>query len=477
MQSIDELIRSRWANGEAFYQERDHRTRLEVNDLHAFAERPIEIHVDGEMAEDPAIQRIAILASNLTARWARKIQVIVPDVALAPPLDAQSERTLPARIRREMREADPFGTFHVGQHEFNPKTDALRLWVGARHLAKASVDDYVIDASGWCVLGQRAGRWSNYTRTPATAPAAALAAAIGACDLFKRAIRHPVEHWIREVNWCTWNSTLSQDVTVLNSTPSAPQSVDFGNLLVAGVGAVGSALLYILGLMPVSGRITALDLDCVDVSNLNRSPLFTVEDALLGSLKTEVAQHFLSSLGVDCQTVDGSWSQHAETLSQSGFDAWISLTNEHGAWAEVPFQLPPVVLHGTTTSGWGVACGRHIPRIEDCTACRLPRPHAEFRGPCAEGDISGDGQQPIRASLPFLSSISAALVASEILKLDLPGATALPNSVSADFRYGLPSIVAVSYGPNTRCHGCRISELPLWAERGGRSRYADLSAA
>jgi hypothetical protein len=477
MQSIDELIRSRWANAEAFYQERDHRTRLEVNDLHAYAERPIEIHVDGEMAEDPTIQQIAILASNLTARWATKIKVVVPNVALAPPLATRSERTLSARIRREMCQADPFGTFHVGEHELDSEPDTLRLRVGARQSPKTVGDDYVIDASGWSVLGQRAGRWSNYSRTPATAPAAALAAAIGACDLFKRAIRHPVEQWIRDINWCTWDSTLSQNVTILKPTPLAPQSVDLGNLLVAGVGAVGSALLYILGLMPVSGRVTALDLDCVDVSNLNRSPLFTVEDAALGSRKTEVAQHFLSSLGVKCQVVNGTWSQHAEALSQSGFDTWISLTNEHGAWAEVPFQLPPVVLHGTTTSGWGVACGRHIPRIEDCTACRLPRPHAEFRGPCAEGDISTDEQQPVRASLPFLSSISAALVASEILKLDLPGATARPNSVSADFRYGLPSVVAVSYRPNITCHGCRISELPLWSERGGRGRYAGLSAA
>ncbi len=477
MQSIDELIRSRWANAEAFYQERDHRTRLEVNDLHAYAERPIEIHVDGEMAEDPTIQRIAILASNLTARWARKIQVVVPDVALVPPLATRSERTLPARIKREMRQADPFGTFHVGQHDPDPGTHALRLRIGARQSQKAAVEDYVIDASGWCVLGQRAGRWSNYTRTPATAPAAALAAAIGACDLFKRAIRHPVEEWIRDINWCTWDSTLSHNVTMLKSMPLVPQSVDLGNLLVAGVGAVGSALLYILGLMPVCGRITALDLDRVDVSNLNRSPLFTVEDATLRSRKTEVAQHFLSALGVECQIVNGTWSQHAEALSQSPFDTWISLTNEHGAWAEVPFQLPPVVLHGTTSSGWGAACGRHIPRIEDCTACRLPRPHAEFRGPCAEGDISSDDQQPVRASLPFLSSISAALVASEILKLDLPGATALPNSVSADFRYGLPSVVAVSYRPNATCHGCRIAELPLWSQRGGRGRYAGLSAA
>ena len=141
-------------------------------------------------------------------------------------------------------------------------------------------------------------------------------------------------------------------------------------------------------------------------------------------------------------------------------------------------QLPPIVLHGTTTSGWGAAFGRHIPRVEDCTACRLPRPKAEFRGPCAQGQIGlADQGEPVHASLPFLSSVSAALVATELLKLNLPGIKCLPNSVCVDFRMGLPAVVAVSYGATAGCSGCSIAELPLWMSRGGRSRYAALSTA
>lgn len=122
---------------------------------------------------------------------------------------------------------------------------------------------------------------------------------------------------------------------------------------------------------------------------------------------------------------------------------WVSLTNEDGAWAAVPFQLPPVVLHGTTTSGWGFSAGRHIPRQEDCTLCRLPRPIAEFRGPCAEGEIGAEPTgPPVRASLPFLSAASAALVLAEMLKLCVGGKSAtdaatilhLPNDTAADLR-------------------------------------------
>jgi hypothetical protein len=254
-------------------------------------------------------------------------------------------------------------------------------------------------------------------------------------------------------------------------------NLNLGKLLVAGVGAIGSALLYMLDLMPLQGRVTLLDRDAVETSNLNRSPLFTAGDAAAQLHKTAVAQKYLLSSEAEINVVQGTWKANGEELSRRPFDVWVSLTNEDSAWAEVPFQLPPIVLHGTTTSGWGIGFGRHIPRIEDCTECRLPRPHAEFRGPCSEGDVSPiEQEEPARASLPFLSAASAALVAAELLKLEHSNVSDLPNMLSADFRFGLSSVVAVSVGPTDGCAGCQIAALPLWFERGGRSRYAHLSS-
>src|SRR6202007_3196034 len=103
MHSDYDAIRRRWPSAEAFYAERDHRTLLEVRDLHTHANTPVEIYIDEQMAEDVAIQRIALLAVNLTARWARNIRVFVPDVRLAEPLKIHSEEHLQARVAREMR--------------------------------------------------------------------------------------------------------------------------------------------------------------------------------------------------------------------------------------------------------------------------------------------------------------------------------------------------------------------------------------
>jgi hypothetical protein len=468
-------IRARWPRADAFYAERDHRTQLEVNNLHRYVHTPIEIHISPEFAEDVTVQRMALVAANLTARWARNVRVFVPRVQLATVLRVHNDERLDLRMKREMWEGDPFGNFEVGEIR-ESSTASLRLNIGPFSAYALSNADYVIDATGWTVLGRRGGSAQDYRRDVATAPAAALAGAIGASDLFKRAIGHPTNEWLGQIKWCTWHHKLHADVLHCAHV-AVPQNVELGDLLIAGVGAVGSALLYVLSLMPLHGHVTVLDRDVVEASNLNRSPLFTALDAAQSRSKTDVAQGLLRSLGIQVDAVQGAWRDNSERLAERGFDAWVSLTNEDGAWAEVPFQLPPIVLHGTTTSGWGIGFGRHIPRVEDCTACRLPRPHTEFRGPCAEGEInSSDQQEPVRASLPFLSAAPAALIATELLKLNFPSASSLPNAVYADFRFGLPAVVATLIRRSVECRGCQVANLPLWSKRGGLSRYASFSA-
>jgi len=473
---LDLLLR-RWPTAEAFYAERDHRTQLEIRDLRHYAHVPVEIRVCADLADDVTVQRMTLLASNLTARWSRNLTISVPDVTLAAPLRIHDDTGLIARLKRELFQANPFGAFTIGS-ERDRQPGSLCLRIGPQHKRNSSCHetDYVIDAVGWTALGWRFDGMHSYTRYPATAPAAALAATIAAADLFKRAVGHAPEDWLGRVSWCTWNHLLNLDPQSPQPNIGIPTTLDLGNLLIAGVGAVGSALLYILGFVQSHGTVTLLDKDQVDPSNLNRSPLFTAEDAALSRRKVDVGERLLRLLGIRVQSVYGTWHDHGERLSREPFDAWVSLTNEHGAWAEVPYLLPPVVLHGTTTSEWGIAFGRHIPRVEDCTACRLPQPHAEFRGPCAEAAIDPpDERQQYRASLPFLSACSAALIAAELLKLRSPDVSSLPNAVYADFRRGLPAVIATRLKSKSNCRGCQTLAYPSWLHRGGQSRYAYLS--
>ena len=484
-------IAARWPSPADFYQERDDRTSRGVGDIASHAREPVEIHIDPAAAADLTVQRVALVAANLTARWARRVRVVLEaDAPLAPILRRDGAETIGERIMREMRGADPFGEFVVAPRGGVPEEDAgmpLRLFVGPWiHAPGLRPEDYQVHAAWWTALGRRgAGRdRTSPTEEPteATVAAAGLAGALGAADLFKRAIGHPLASWMPTFAWDTWSSDLAtgQNASSIVVPRSVPDRLDLGRTLLAGVGAIGSAFVYLADLMPLVGALTLFDRDAIEITNLNRSPLFTVLHALDEPEKTAVVAAYLMQRGVPVTAQTGRWREHAPSLAEQPFDVWISLTNEDGAWAEVPFQLPPIVLHGTTTSGWGFGAGRHIPGREDCTLCRMPRPAAEFRGPCAEGEIRPaalDNRGPIRASLPFLSTAAAALVLASYLQLATgPEAVSLPNHLSVDLGAGLPAAIALHRGPTAGCRGCRALGSAAWRQAGGRGRFGSYSA-
>lgn len=497
-------VAARWPSAEAFYAERDDRTRRGVGEVAGFAVRPIEIWIDPVAAADMTVQRIALVAANLTARWARRVRVVLPDnVALATPLRRDGAMTLNARLLREMTLADPFGQWALRPSgegaDDTGGGNPLRLFVGpwsAEARAAAGTgpegEDYQVGARWWSAIGVRGeglGMPVPAGRSPASVPAAGLAGALGAADLFKRAVGHPAAHWMPTFVWDTWTHALTWGPEAWASIVErpVPEVIDLGHTLLAGVGAIGSAFAYLADLAPLTGALTLFDRDQIEVTNLNRSPLFSVVHALDEPGKPDAVAAYLAGRGATVTPVTGVWRDHAATFAAEPFDVWVSLTNEDGAWAEVPFALPPVVLHGTTTSGWGFGAGRHVPRQEDCTLCRMPRPHAEFRGPCAEGDLHpamagavGRGRRPTaeapRASLPFLSAAAAALALAERMKLDYgPSVLGLPNHITADLSVGLPAVVTLTRRPTAECRGCKAARSNAWAARHGKSRYGRYS--
>lgn|GEM_PF-1439677 len=488
--SADRLrVAERWRTAESFYRARDDRTTRNVGDLATHAYRAVEIHVDPGAAANLTVQRTALTVANLTARWARRVRIVLAaDAPLAPILRRDGAACLSDRLIREMCTADPFGEFNIavtGASVAKNGRAPLRLFVGPWTLRPQALssEDYQVHASSWTALGRRAGtQWrlpGIMNGAEATAAAAGLAGALGAADLFKRAVGHVRANWMPTFAWDTWAGILDTSPMAWSTVGPrpVPEHLDFGETLLAGVGAIGSAFIYLADFMPLSGALTLLDRDAIEITNLNRTPLFTVMHALDEPNKTGAVAAYLSGRGVKVESLTGQWRENAAALAQRPFDAWISLTNEDGAWAEVPFQLPPVVLHSTTTSGWGFGMGRHIPGREDCTLCRLPRPATEFRGPCAQGEIAPSvDREPVRASLPFLSTAAAALLLTAYLQLgEGSAAVSLPNDLSADLGSGLPALIALHRGPSVGCRGCYAQSSAAWHSRGGRGRFAHYS--
>jgi hypothetical protein len=466
-----------WHSAEAFYRERDNRTLLEVANLADYAQREIEIWIDPSGTGQPTVQAMALLAANLTARWARNVRLVVSETPLCPQFRRGRYHFLAERIKDEILTADPFGEFQIEETSRDGK--GLRLLIGAfRQAHDLRPEDFVINAAGWSALGRRGRGFDSDIPFPATTAAAGLAASLGVADLFKRAIGHPGAHWLPDFSWSTWSHRLSAEPFVEAEASSPPSHINLGETLLAGVGAVGSAFLYLADLTPLRGSLTLLDRDKVETSNLNRAPMFTIEDALAASDKADVARSYLAHQDIHASAIVGPWREHSERMAERSFDVWISLTNEDAAWAEVPFLLPPVVLQATTTSGWGMGAGRHIPRLEDCTFCRLPRPEAQFRSPCAEGNIAvEEAKPPVQAALPFLSAGAASLLLAEYLKLGENSLAVLPNEVGTDLRHGLLAVIACKRAALSHCHGCAASQSRMWRSRGGRGRFTFYSLA
>ncbi len=460
-------VRDRWPTAEAFYAERDDRTVRLVRDLPQYSGRPVEIILDPEEVGSPTGQRLLLVAANLMARWARDIRIVSVDAALAPALRRDGYTDLRERVLGEMQLADPFGNFRwstgIGKGEA-PGAKPLRLVLGSgRGLSwrELDPDDYLVHAYGWTALGRRGYVLSGDFSAPAAIAAAALAASIGVADVFKRAIGQGRANWLPAFAWNAWSQEFVTSPLdgVKWTEPPVGDVIPWSRTLLAGVGAIGSALVYFSDLGDPEPDVSLLDRDRVETSNLNRSPLFTVEHVLGGMPKTEVAARYLASRDIHATVLSGRWDELTAAVRDAGYECWVSLTNEEGAWATVPFQQPPVVVHGTTTSGWGFGVGRHVPGQDDCTYCRMPKPQAEFRGPCAMGEISAEPAAPIRASLPFLSAASAALLVAELWKVRLGEVEHVPNDVSADLQNGLPGLVALHRRVTKGCPGCRAAAV------------------
>ena len=95
-------------------------------------------------------------------------------------------------------------------------------------------NDFQVHAAHWSALGRRGSERSEEAGdVDATAAAAGLAGALGAADVFKRAVGHGGGQWLRTFTWDTWSSQLNLGAAAWSSVvPRAvPERLDFGRTL------------------------------------------------------------------------------------------------------------------------------------------------------------------------------------------------------------------------------------------------------
>lgn len=466
-----------------YYRRRGNRMRRLAPNLQ-YQEVPVALTASERQAESTDGQATILAAANLLARWARNLEVDVPNPMLSVP--GPDDWTLRDRIRSEVNRADPFCDLNYS----SPKEDALILQVGSRSNPDCS-PDFAVSGDGWDAVGWKPDEHDITLpeRTGCFPPAGQLAACLGTAQLFKLATGQPEESRFNSFRWRMWDHGMVPLDEVGQPSASPPSSPEVGRILQAGVGAVGSNVVYFLAQGGVRADITLIDYDTVEFENLDRTLLFGAEDAAYhgnngdrGRPKAEAAKRTLSDVDqLEIEPFIGSWNDFVERgLSGKQFDAWLALANEERAWQSMAHNFPPLVVHGTTTGDWRVTLGRHIPFVEYCLHCRFGNGNDETPSMiCGKSKTtvrSQDESEEVHASLPFLSGAAAALVAGELLKAQKSSYRSQPNYVEADLKGPLGSILSMQRSAKSDCRACANIPQDAWRDRIEDSRYFFLSA-
>ena len=422
--------------------------------------------VEAAALHRPDVRSAVVAAANLLARW-------VPSLSVHLPVDPEMPTgSLVAAIDASVKNANPF--LEIKWVDRPPTCPSLTIGPGAI----ASPSTTTAWADGWVAVSTR-GSVSRCLSEPI--PSVLLfAVALGVGRVFRDAWTLPCVGR-SELRWDTWDHSLNGVCADRELPPRPVRAPDLGNVLQVGAGAVGSNIIYFLGLMGASADLVVVDHDVVKIENLDRSLLFGLDDAYpRETLKVEAVRRAVESFPtLRVHPERSKWVEYATSGYRVGnFDLALALANEDQVWPAMANAVLPLTLQATTDSDWGVAFGAHAPGRGYCLQCRFP-PEAQVAPTvCAEGVVeipSETGEaETVHASLPFQSAAAAALLAVEIDKLTLGPRPGAPNYVEAKLDV-TEQVQAVHRRPSAQCPRCRDFPEGYWNAKYATTRFSGYS--
>ena len=425
-----------------FYALRDDRTNR-CTAVSRYQDTACILCLSSSLAETRAAQVTFLAAANLLSRWCRRVTLVAPRAALPPALGSRSDNVVEAALK-QMRDADPFGSFHAQNSPPRSQHD-IALCVGDDVPKLPAARSVFINAVGW-LAGISLEGPSPISRTENGNCVGAIAAAcFGVAQVFKMALGLPEDSLLRDgvfdVFGLDWTDAL-------NAGPSP--KTDIGRLLMVGAGSVGSSAAYCLQLTGVTGEVTILDKDVVKIPNFNRSPIFGRQT--IGLSKSKATAAHLAESGLRAIARPVWWNDYIEQQDRRTlpFDVWLPLANDFGVRFSMQSNVPPLMIHASTTANWGVNHGRHLPGTDDCLADRFPDEGSAADLTCATGETIVQDER-IGAALPFCSLFAGLLVTAELLRLQLPDYPQAPNFALFDWYATLDTIQKWDKAPRLGC--------------------------
>ena len=410
-------------------------------------------------AAHPAV----VAAANLLARWVPNLSVHLP---------AERTGSLAMAVEAAVRTANPFLEIRW------PDTPPLGPSLTIGPSATSSPSGVTVWADGWVAV---------CTRGPSPAPSSTpitsvllFAIALGVGRVFRDAWKLPAAG-PSELRWDTWKHSVGGVPPGRERSPLPVGPPKLGYVVQVGAGAVGSSIIYLLGLMGARADLLVVDHDVVKIENLDRSLLFGLEDAHPREMpKVDAVLRAVESFPtLRVHPVQSKWVEYAMSGYRVGnFDLALALANEDQVWTAMANAVLPLTLQATTDSDWGVAFGAHAPGSGYCLQCRFCEEAPVAPTICAEGSVeiqSALGKpDTVHASLPFQSAAAAGLLAVEIDKLSLGPVPGAPNYVEAKLDL-TDQVLSVHRRPFVKCPACQAFPEEFWTAKYATTRFARFS--
>lgn len=421
-------------------------------------------------------QVMAVIMSNILSRWCRKVTFFLPCHTQCI-IDRWKGQTLNEIIDDLMNSSDPYGEFTVRDMNENIESFDFSITIGSSE----SENHYWLDSLGWVSgfgYGIRESKFLNKSNENNPIGAVYAAACINS-QVFSNYIGHGVvekfERWHSLFDFST--ATLFDKLTnpILNRTP------DIGKIWQIGAGAVGSSFDFILSLLPVKGSIHVIDFDTIEIPNTSSSLIFTADHTLKSVKKVDACKEILS-LSTNLQ-VTGENNKDFNAIISDGHlerdypDCILCFANERNIWSAIQYNEPPLVLHATTSSNWGINFGRHMPFEEWCIVCRFGINEYQQTPVCSTSIAKTmDKTEEKLGILPFLTPVAGIFALAELLKVSQLPNTIYPVNPSfiqlsmKNINYSYP--IGVQMSPESNCPVCSDQNRNNYYESYSKSKFA-----
>lgn len=232
---------------------------------------PHEIHcvvtVSDDWASSPYTRTGAETLCNLLGRFCNQVTVVVPS--------HQSGFLNGSHLVEILRASDPFGRFFVSENA--PEAD-LHLRLGANGGPAGRTIYWAF--RGWAafVSGSSAPGLMPIESGIDSAAGAEMAACLAGAAAFRFWVERSVE---KLAPFCLDLLNLAERTSTSELPDPVPAAVAVKplNVLMVGAGSVGSATAYFLPRLGFRGHVDVVDEDIVKIENMDRSPIFRLENA------------------------------------------------------------------------------------------------------------------------------------------------------------------------------------------------------